>query len=210
MSENRKPLLRGHFHQAAFFMAIGACLLLISKRQHLDSLWPAIVYSLSLISLLGISALYHRVNWRPINRMIMRRLDHAAIYFLIAGTMTPICYFALSPSSSRNLLITAWTVAGFGILLSILFTKKPKWLNALLCLASGLVILPYLPEMGRSLGQVNINYILAGAVAYILGALAYATKRPNLFPKTFGYHEVFHSLVLVGAISHFLVINSLV
>lgn len=208
MESKLKPYLRGHFHQAAFFMAIGACSLLILKSR--QSFLVTVIYSFSLVSLLGISALYHRINWGPSTRMIMRRLDHAAIYFLIAGTLTPICTLVLSESSGSKLLLTAWIVAGFGMLLSIAFTKKPKWLNVLLCTGAAIVVVPYLSEMASSLSQFNLTLLISGIVAYVLGALAYSLKAPNLFPKVFGYHEVFHIMVLVGAGSHFLVIHSLV
>jgi len=207
---DKKPLLRGHFHQAAFFIAIGACATLLFKNKHMIHLPSVVIYSLSLITLLGVSALYHRINWKPTARMVMRRLDHAAIYFLIAGTITPIALYALSEESARHLLIWAWIVAGVGMLLSITFTKKPKWLNALLCALAGVVILPYVSEIGSRLGGINIVLFLIGGLAYALGGLAYAVKRPNFCPKVFGYHEVFHFMVIVGASSHFIVIHSMV
>jgi hemolysin III len=205
-----KPFLRGHFHQAAFFISLGACSLLVIKSQQSHSFWATMIYSISLVSLLGISALYHRINWQPSARMIMRRLDHAAIYFLIAGTMTPLSLLCLSKSSSHKLLVIAWSVAGIGILLSVLFTKKPKWLNAVLCAGAAIVIVPYLSEMAHRLGSRNLVLAIIGAAAYGVGAMTYALKRPNFFPTVFGYHEVFHFLVVVGAGSHFMVIHSLV
>jgi hemolysin III len=210
MNLGTKPFLRGHFHQAAFFIALGACSLLVVKSQQSSSFWATMIYSISLVSLLGISALYHRINWQPSTRMMMRRLDHAAIYFLIAGTMTPLSLLCLSQSSSQRLLVIAWSVAGIGILLSVLFTRKPKWLNAMLCVGAAIVIVPYLSEMAHRLGSRNLLLAVIGASAYAAGAIAYALKRPNLFPTVFGYHEVFHILVVVGAGSHFMVIHSLV
>lgn len=182
--------------------------MLVLKSQH--SILVIIIYSLSLVSLLGISALYHRINWKPSARMLMRRLDHAAIYFLIAGTMTPICTLVLSERSGAKLLITAWIVAGIGMVLSIASTRKPKWLNALLCVAASIVVVPYLSEIAGSLSHFNLALIVSGIVAYALGALTYSLRRPNFVPTVFGYHEVFHILVLVGAGSHFMVIQSLV
>lgn len=207
-NSNEKPFLRGHLHQAAFFMALGACTLLILKSQPLAKN-ATIIYSFSLISLLGISALYHRINWNPKTRMIMRRLDHAAIYLLIAGTMTPICLLAMAQKQGKNLLIIAWIVSSIGILLSLLFPKKPKWLNATLCISAGFVIVPYLTDLAHALGNLNLSFILAGGLAYITGAVIYALKKPNFFPKVFGYHEIFHFLVVIGASSHFVVIFSL-
>lgn len=207
MNHNLKPFLRGHFHQAAFFMALGACLILVFRSHHLG---PSLVYSLSLVTLFGVSALYHRINWRPRARMIMRRLDHASIFFLIAGTMTPLCLLALPPESGKKLLITAWTAAGIGMALSIFFTKKPKWLNALLCAGAAVVGVPYFSDMISRLGPANLWLVISGTLAYGVGALSYAFKRPNFFPRVFGYHELFHVMVIVGAANHFIVIHSLV
>lgn len=209
MKHQLKPFLRGHFHQAAFFMALGACTLLIIKSYETTAFWATLIYSLSLVGLLGISALYHRINWGPRLRMVMRRLDHAAIYFLIAGTMTPICLLTLPETSGRNLLIIAWIVAVAGMLLSTVFTNTPKWLNALLSIAAGLMVVPYLSEMAASLGPVNLGLIISGGVVYVLGALAYAFKKPDFFPQVFGYHEIFHILVILGAALHFTVIYNL-
>lgn len=209
MTKPLKPFLRGHFHQAAFFVALGACTLLVIKSYETTAFWATLLYSMSLVGLLGISALYHRINWGSRLRMVMRRLDHAAIYFLIAGTMTPICLLTLSETSGRNLLIIAWIVAVGGMLLSTVFTHAPKWLNALLSILAGLMVVPYLSEMATSLGSVNLGLIISGGVVYVLGALAYAFKKPDLFPHIFGYHEVFHILVIVGAALHFTVIYSL-
>jgi len=205
-----KPYLRGHFHQAAFFVAIGACLPMIFKSEQSHSFWAALVYSLSLINLLGVSALYHRIDWKPVTRMFMRRLDHASIYMLIAGTLTPISLLTLSPASGCKLLFLTWGVAGAGILLSVAFVRKPKWVNVLCFASSVLVILPYLGEMVSVLGERNFLLILSGGILYVTGALSYALKRPNLFPRIFGYHEVFHLFVVGGGTLHFIVINSLI
>ncbi len=209
MTKSIKPFLRGHFHQAAFFMALGACTLLVIKSFETSAFWATLIYSLSLVSLLGISALYHRINWGPRFRMVMRRLDHAAIYFLIAGTMTPICLLTLPATSGRNLLIIGWVVAVAGMLLSTVFTQTPKWLNALLYIIAGLMVVPFLPEMAANLGPVNLGLIISGGIVYVLGALAYAFKKPDFFPHIFGYHELFHILVIVGAALHFTVIYNL-
>lgn len=202
-----KPFLRGHFHQAAFFMALGACLLLLFKSQHF---LPTLIYCISLVGLFGTSALYHRINWSPNARMIMRRLDHASIFLLIAGTMTPICLRTLPESDGRMLLLAAWITAGLGIILSILFTKKPKWLNALLCFSAGAILLPYFSQMTETLSTLQISLLISGGIVYVVGAVIYAIKRPNFSPRVFGYHEVFHILVVVAAAEHFAVIHSIV
>lgn len=206
----KKPLLRGHFHQAAFFMALGSCVLLLIKTQDSLSLVAASVYSFSLINLLGTSALYHRINWNPDKRKWMKRLDHAAIYLLIAGTFTPICLLALSQTSGKNLLITIWSVAIVGIFQSLFYVQAPKWLSAIFYLTAGYLILPYLPELRSSIGIGNIYLIIIGGILYTIGAATYALKRPHLRPEIIGYHEVFHLLVVAAAACHFSVIYQLI
>lgn len=201
-----KPLLRGHFHQEAFFFAFGACLMLISKAQGALSTVSMTVYSFSLIFLLGTSALYHRINWQPKSRLIMKRLDHSAIYILIAGTFTPVCLLALEVDSGYKLLWTIWSVAFLGVVQSLFFVNAPKWLSAILYVIAGYLILPYLSELVH---KINVGLLIGGGVAYTIGAITYALKRPNFRPMIFGYHEVFHLLVILGAVLHFILIYQL-
>jgi hemolysin III len=205
-----KPLLRGHSHQAAFFFAFGASTILLLNAYGTNTIIPTIIYSLSLIGLFGISALYHRPHWRPNQRMWMRRLDHAAIYILIAGTSTPICLLALAPDVRTKLLQLIWGAAIFGIIQSIFWVTAPKWLSALLYVAVGCLLVPYFPELKMALATSDLWLILSGGIVYISGAIIYAFKKPNPFPEIFGYHEIFHLLVIIGAILHFIVIYKLI
>lgn len=207
MTTPLKPLLRGHFHQAAFFIALGACLMLVFRAQHPQAIFASILYSFSLIFLLGTSALYHRIHWEPVGRQRMKRLDHSAIYILIAGTFTPICLLALGVESGRNLLMTIWAVAILGVIQSLFFVNAPKWLSAILYIVAGYLILPYLVELES---KVNVPLLIAGGLAYTVGAICYALKKPNFNPRIFGYHEVFHLLVVLGAALHFILIYPLV
>jgi hemolysin III len=202
-----KPLLRGHFHQAAFFTACGACLMLISKSETNLSLSAAIIYSFSLIFLLGTSALYHRINWQPQARQMMKRLDHCAIYILIAGTFTPVCLLALGDESGRRLLITIWSIAILGVAQSLFYVNAPKWLSAILYVVAGYMILPYVGELKD---KVNLTLLIGGGVVYTVGAITYALKKPNFRPLVFGYHEVFHVLVIIGAALHFVLVYDLI
>lgn len=169
-----------------------------------------LIYSVSLCGLFGISALYHRPQWSPQGRKWMRRLDHSAIFLLIAGTSTPLCLAALPTESTLKLLSILWAAAAIGIFQSLFWVKAPKWLAATLYIIMGWLALPYLPEMKTALGSVKLAYIVIGGVIYTLGALVYAFKKPNPFPRIFGYHEVFHLLVMIAALFHFMVIVSLV
>lgn len=205
-----KPLLRGHFHQAAFFVALGACAMLVSQSSDSRNLMAALIYSFSLCGLFGISALYHRPTWKPVPRMWMRRLDHAAIYILIAGTSTPICLLALSPEIGTRLLQLVWGAATFGMFQSLFWVQAPKWVSSILYVVVGGIIFPYLAELKAVLSNNDIRLIYAGGVVYVAGAIIYALKRPNPAPQVFGYHEIFHLLVIAGAFFHFQVIAGLI
>lgn len=205
-----KPLLRGHSHQSAFFIALGACSILMLNAHGTKTIIATLIYSISLIGLFGISALYHRPTWQPRERQLMRKLDHAAIYVLIAGTATPICLMALPPSAATGLLQLIWGAALFGIIQSLFWITAPKWLSAILYVTVGSLVIPYTSELKAALAINDVWLILAGGAVYVLGAIIYALKRPNPNPKIFGYHEIFHLLVIVGAGLHFWVIFKLI
>jgi hemolysin III len=205
-----KPALRGHFHQAMFFVVLGAGVPLVYNSQGLATRVSVSVYVVCALLTFGISALYHRITWSTGARAIWRKLDHAGIYLMIAGTFTPVAMLGLSAASARNCLMTIWIVALAGIVQSIFFVNIPKIFSAVLYLGAGYLIVPYMGELQQTLGALNIGLLIAGGVAYTLGALCYGLKRPVLDPRYFGYHEVFHLLVNAGAILHFFVINDLV
>ncbi len=207
---NTKPLLRGHFHQAAFFFTFGACAMLLARAHDERNFLAALIYSLSLTGLFGISTLYHRPNWNPKQRMWMRRLDHAAIYISIAGTSTPICLLALPPAVGMKVLTLVWSAAGFGIFQSLFWITAPKWVSSILYVTVGLLVVPYLPEFRAALHIRDIVFIFLGGAFYIVGALVYAIKRPDPSPAIFGYHEIFHLLVIFGALFHFLAVAPLI
>ncbi len=204
-----KPLLRGHFHQAAFFMSLGACLMLLAKAQGVKGFVAALIYSLSLLTLFGASALYHRPQWKPRMRQWMKRFDHSAIFILISGTITPICLLALPAEAGTKLLVITWITAIFGIIQSFFWVKAPKWVSSLIYLCAGWLAISYLPEMKTSLPTLDLAYIIIGGVFYSFGAVIYALKKPNPFPHVFGYHEIFHLLVIIAAFFHFVVVNHL-
>lgn len=205
-----KPLLRGHFHQAAFFFALGACVMLLVNTRDARMLAAALVYSICLCTLFGISALYHRPTWSETRRKFMRKLDHSAIFALIAGTATPVCLFAVPGTDGLKLLAAFWVTATVGILQSLFWTGAPKWVSIPLYIFCGWLAVPYVREMGAALGPAGIALIFSGGVVYTIGALVYGLKWPNPAPRIFGYHEVFHLLVIVAAILHFIAIVRLV
>ncbi len=142
----KKPLLRGHIHQESFFLALGACAMLIAKANSSISLIAGLTYSTCLVLLFGISALYHRKNWDNRKRAIMRRIDHSAIFLLIAGCFTPVCLLALPEAIGMKLLAIVYIAVVFGIIKSIFWTNAPKWLS---CLLYGSVIFLFMPYLVR-------------------------------------------------------------
>ncbi len=202
----KRPRLRGRLHQAAFFISTLACGLLIGKTETQIGLIASIIYSVGVLSMFGISALYHLVFWETKPRAIMKRLDHSAIFLLIAGTFTPVCLFALSELDSRQLLILVWTIAILGVLKSVFWVSAPKPLTALLYVIMGWSGLPYIREFNKYLGTEKVTLILAGGILYTVGAVFYALRKPKLSPTFFSYHELFHAFTIIAAAMHFYVV----
>ena len=193
-----------------FFVSIGACIPLIIKSSNSTEIIATIVYSTGIFMMFGFSALYHRVDWRPKVLKIMRRLDHSAIFVMIAGTFTPICLLVLPENIGLQLLLIIWIVAGIGILQVFLFTNTPRIIRASIYLVAGYVAIPYLSVMASLMGFTNFILTITGGTIYSVGAIGYGLKFPNFSPKYFGYHEFFHILVSIAAILHFIVIYSIV
>lgn len=207
MNDADKPRLRGVSHQAAFFAALGAGLVLVSAASSLPATIALGVYVSSLTLMFGVSALYHRPRWSPPARRLMRRLDHSAIWFLIAGTYTPICVLTLGAGSGTRLLLLAWIAACGGVAKTLLWTNAPKWVTAGLYLALGWAFVPYFPEVMAALGTIDLSLIAAGGLLYTIGAFVYALRAPDPIPAVFGYHEIFHALVIAASACHFVAIS---
>jgi hemolysin III len=201
-----KPRLRGVFHQYAFFVSIpcGAGLILAatSGRARL----AAAIYAVALSALLGTSALYHRITWRPNARRWMRRLDHSMIFVLIAGTYTPVALLALQGPLATTILIVLWAGALGGMVFKLAWIDAPKWLLAAIYVVLGLVSAAVFGQLLGAIGWLGVAGLAAGGVLYTAGAVVYASGRPNPAPAVFGYHEIFHVLVIVAAALHYAVI----
>lgn len=200
-----KPLLRGVSHELAAGLALAAWVVLAAGAAGDRARLAAVIYGASLFTLFAVSALYHRPSWSPRARLRMRRLDHAAIFVLIAGTYTPFCLL-LGDGRGRALLALVWGGAAAGTALAVAWPRAPKALSAVVYVALGWVVLPVVPALRAALGGGAVLLLAAGGLVYSLGAVVYAARRPDPFPRVFGYHEVFHALVIVAAVLHLVVV----
>ena len=205
------PRLRGVFHQYAFFVALVAgIVLMVFADGYLERLavW---VYALALAAMFGSSALYHRFPWRTAAaRLRARRLDHAMIFVFIAGTYTPFALLAFGGALQLILLVSVWVGAALGVVVELAWIHAPRWVSAIAYLAVGWIGIVALPQFFPALGVAAAVLLIVGAGLYTVGALAYATTWPNPFPGTFGFHEVFHVLVIAAAVTQFIALSLVV
>lgn len=205
------PRLRGVFHQYAFFVAAAAGTtlgVLADGALERVAVW---VYAAALAAMFGASALYHRVRWRTAAaRLRARRLDHAMIFVFIAGTYTPFALVAFGDTTGVILLAAVWAGAAFGLALELAWIEGPRWLSALAYLLVGWVGVVAAPRLFPELGVAAAVLVIVGGALYSLGAVAYATTWPNPFPATFGFHEVFHVLVIAAAVTQFVAVSLVV
>jgi hemolysin III len=194
-----RPLLRGTLHQAAFLVSLVVGTLLIVGADGGRATASAAIFAGSVAAMLGASSLYHRVNWKRTRaRLWMRRVDHAGIYLLIAGTYTPVGLLVLHGAWRISVLGVVWTGAAAAIVLKFAWVQSPKWLAAAIGIALGWVGVIVMPQLVDRVGAAGVALLLAGGVAYTAGAIVYARRRPDPVPAIFGYHELFHALTLVA------------
>jgi hemolysin III len=200
--------MRGWLHAYAFFVAIAAGVVLCSlaaASSHRTGAAPLIscaIYSLTVCGLFGISALYHRRVWSPTGYRVMRRLDHSMIFIFIAGTYTPFCVFLLSGTTQTVILTVIWVGAVLGVGMKMITPNAPRWLSTPLYIALGWVAVAILPDILHRGGVAALVLVCVGGAFYTIGAVLYATRKPNPWPKTFGHHEFFHACTLLAAICH--------
>ena len=199
MSVEPRPRLRGVSHQYAFFVSVALGALLVAGASGAGERISAAVFAAALAAMFGVSALYHRVTWRPGTRRWMRRLDHAAIYLLIAGTYTPFGLLALSGAWRWTLLPIVWGGALVAIVLKVVWIDAPKWLAAAFGITLGWAGVVALPQLVDHAGLSGVALLAIGGVLYTAGAVVYAAQRPDPVPAVFGYHELFHALVIAAA-----------
>jgi len=197
------PRLRGALHAAAFPVSLVCGAVLVALAPRPQAAVAVAVYALTLSGLLGVSALYHRGRWSGRAARWMQRLDHAMIFCLIAGTFTPVCALALPDALGGKLLAAVWAGAAVGIATRLVWADAPRWVTAVLAVALGWIGVAALPALVDHLGWTPTSLLLLGGVLYSLGAVVYMRRRPDPVPAVFGYHEVFHALVLAAAAVHY-------
>ena len=205
-----KPKLRGVLHQYAFFLFLPLEIWLMTRVEGQKEFIITLIYCFGLSSLLATSALYHRINWAEKQRQRMRKLDHTMIFVQIATSYSPFGVLAFTGFKNQVVLSILWFSVVAGFIINMIWGKAPKWVSALLYVSVGWTVVVMFPEFYQNTGATIFYFMLAGGISYTIGAIFYAIKYPDLKPGVFGYHELFHSFVILGAGFHYISIHMLV
>jgi hemolysin III len=197
-------------HEAAAFVfpVLGAALVAVAHTT--AARWAAVVYTVGVTAMYAASACYHRGRWTPSVRRRLRRLDHSMILVGIAATYTPIAVVGLDARSARILLGVVWPLALTGIIVQMVWLNAPRWLVASLYVVIGWVALAFVPVLWHQLGVVTLSCIAVGGIVYSIGARVYSARRPDPMPAVFGFHEVFHALVIAAGLIFYVAIARVV
>lgn len=206
----REPV-SGLTHLAAALLAVpGVVLLLLLSRGDIAKQLTLLLYGLGLVLMFSSSASYHLVQSTPRVILGLRKLDHAAIYVMIAGTYTPVCFYYLTGAWRWSLLATIWFLALVGIGVKLFVIKAPRWVTAGIYLVMGWLAIVAIQDILLRMPPPAVAWLLAGGIFFTLGAVIYIIKWPNLFPKVFGFHELWHIFVILGGLSHFIMIAAFI
>ena len=201
--------MRGWLHVWAFAVSLVAGTTLVAVAGGTRGSHAALStagYALTPSLLFGTSALYHRVTWTPGRRKVMARLDHSMIFVFIAGTYTPFALLAMPRGTGHAVLAVVWAGAVCGVALKTIWIRAPRWLGVPIYLALGWVAAFVLPDLLHQAGVAALVLLAVGGAIYTYGAIVYGTRKPNPWPRTFGYHEVFHLCTVVAAICHYIAV----
>ena len=201
-----RPLMRGTLHLAAALATPAGLVVLLLLADSPRRYVGAAIFSASLMMLYTSSASYHLVPWPARLGAIMKRIDHSMIFVFIAGTYTPLCLLVLDYAWGIPMLAAVWSLAGAGVVLTILWPKAPRWLSVGLYLGIGWIGVIPAAQVVSAMSGGQLALLGLGGALYTVGAVVYALRRPNPFPRVFGFHEVFHALVVVGSTLHFALI----
>ena len=205
-----KPMLRGWLHLVCFFLALPAGVAVILLADGARARAGAVVYAVGMVALFGVSGSYHRGRWSAAARLRMQQLDHATIFVMIAGSYTPLCLVALQGWVAPVMLVAAWVGATIGIVLAFQGGRRSRIAKGVLYIALGWVSVFATPQLLANLHARELVLIAVGGVLYTVGAVFLATRWPDPFPRVFGYHEVWHLLVVAAVVCHFVAIASVV
>ena len=207
MSLKMKEPVNTWTHFILFVAAIvGLVFLIIMSRNNISKLITMMIYGLSMILLYGASSVYHWVQTTPKKELLLKKIDHIAIYFLIAGSYTPVFYYGLEGAWRWAMLISVWSLALIGMALKIWFIHAPRYVSSGFYVSLGWIALVPFLQLIKHLPQGAIILMAVGGVIYTMGAVIYATKIFDFFPKRFGFHEIFHLFIAAGSIVHFIMI----
>lgn len=206
-----KPKLRGWLHLGTAPLILAAGIVLVVLSPDATSRWGSAIFSASALVLFSVSAIYHRGTWSPRVWAFLRRFDHANIFLLIAGSYTPFSLLLLEGTQRVALLSTVWAGAILGVLFRVFWTDAPRWLYVPIYVALGWAAIFFLPgfahgasaRLGVGVGTAVLVLIITGGALYTLGGVVYGFKRPDPWPRWFGFHEVFHSFTIVAFIAHY-------
>ncbi len=197
-----KPLLRGWFHVVGALGALATTIGLLVRTYHdLPRFLSLLIFGLSMIVLYLVSAIYHLGNWQGRRYTILRAFDHANIFLFIAGAYTPICVNLLTGWTRTAILVVIWLLALVGMGCSVLTLRMPRWVVILLYIGMGWISLILLPQVVQAVSLQPVLLLLVGGLLYTIGAVIYALRRPNPFPRFFGFHEIFHLFVIGGTVA---------
>jgi hemolysin III len=206
-----KPRLRGWIHAGMAPLVLVGAIVLVALAPTTAGKISTAVFGVTAILLFGTSAVYHRINWSPKPLAVLRRLDHTNIFLIIAGTYTPLAVLLLPAATARVLLIVVWSGALAGLLARVFWLGAPRWFYTPIYVALGWVAVWFLDDFWHTdltpYGPTIVWLVAAGGLAYTLGAVVYGTKWPNPSPRWFGFHEIFHSLTVVGYVTHYIAVS---
>jgi hemolysin III len=203
----RKPKLRGWLHAGMFPLAVVAGIVLVVLADSGEERIAVAIFGSAAALLFGTSALLHRGTWSSAVEGLLRRLDHANIFLIIAASYTPFAVLTLPAGKGRALLWIVWAGASAGVAFRVFWVGAPRWLYTPIYVAVGWVAVFYLPDFMTGAGVAVVVLIVVGGALYTVGALVYGLKRPNPSLHWFGFHEIFHALTVVAFITHYVAVS---
>ena len=210
MTTPPRPLLRGWLHLVCFFLAIPAAVIVVAVADGAEARFAAVVYAVGLIALFGVSGWYHRGRWSDVWRRRMQRLDHSTIFVMIAGSYTPLCLVVLDGWLSIAMLVVAWVGAAVGAVLAWSNFRRSNVLRGALYIVLGWAMVFATPQLVSALSVAELVLIAVGGLLFTVGAITLGTHWPDPFPRVFGYHEVWHVLVVAAVVCQAVAIGSVV